>query len=363
MKLVLTVLLGFDPRLAASADTIPEQVPSPVVIVSPPGDSRILRGDYEAADEVLLVYTDSWPRAVEDVAKHVLDSGAGVGLAREVDSSRAGHARLLRRLDARGTGWVEGLGTAVDTPWVRDWGPLQSYRPSVSAPINLWLDADYNDADRVNDDDAPLLLGAHYRAPVVELPWPLDGGAVISNGEGLCALTLEYLESEGIVFDEEDLGRMLSQLGCRVTALIPTLVDEPTKHVDMIAQFVAPNRVMLAELADDLDGGDSEDALRLAAAEVGLRRAATAMGVTLDIVHVPTPASGRWDPPYSYVNGLRLSDRYLMPSYPELGSGPDLFAWDAVQTALGEVPVVPIVVSDMIDSGGAIHCAALGLFF
>src|SRR5690606_25165503 len=133
------------------------------------------------------------------------------------------------------------------------------------------------------------------------------------------------------------------------------------KHADMIAQFVAPNRLLMAEVIDELDG-DSEDALRLRAAERGILQAAAALHIKLEVIHVPTPPTRGSDNPRSYVNGLRLADRYLMPSYPQLDEHWDLGAWSAVQRALGDIPVVAVDTTMMIGSGGAIHWAALGVF-
>lgn len=359
LRLLLTTVMGasYEPGLAASADSIPEQVPRAVVIHSEAADGRTLRGDYEVPDRVLMVFTESWPRTTETLAEQVLQSGAQVSLALEVEHSAAKFMAMVRRLGRSYGDRVRVHEHSVDTPWVRDWGPLQARRGARS----LWLDSDYDDAERASDDEAPLWLADQLAVELAEFPWALDGGAFISNGEGLCVLTLEYLDVQGISWDEDDVGAMTSQLGCRATAIVPTLVGEETKHADMIAQFVASDRLIIAEPVDGLDGR-SEDALRLQAAELGIREAARAMGIELEVIHVPTPPSAMWENPRSYVNGLRLGDRYLMPSYPELEERWDLQAWSAIQDALGEIPVLAIAASEMISVGGAIHCASLGLF-
>jgi agmatine/peptidylarginine deiminase len=353
----LIALLGFDPDLATPADAIPGQVPSTWVIESEPLDARVLRGDYEAPDRVLLVFTETWAAPTRAIAEQVLESGADVTIVLEVENPRWKMDRIVRELGRRYEDRIAVFDGSVDTPWVRDWGPIQVAR----ADRPLWLDADYDDANRRQDDQAPVLLGRTFATEVVELPWPLDGGAFISNGAGLCVLTREYLDMQGIVWDERDLADLLAQIGCRATALVPTLLGEATKHADMIAQFVAPDQLLMTELIDELDGA-SEDALRLRAAERGILRAAAALEIELEVVRVPTPPARAQSNPRSYVNGLRLADRYLMPSYPELADHWDRDARAAVQRALGEVQVVPIETSTMIGSGGAIHCSALGLF-
>jgi agmatine/peptidylarginine deiminase len=332
-------------------------VPLALVVESEPIEGRMLRGDFEAPDRVLLVFTEIWADATRSIAEHALASGTSVTYVLEAENPRAKMNRVVASLARRHADQITVLDGSVDTPWVRDWGPIQVVRDGRS----LWLDAEYEDLARQQDDQTPALLGRMFEIEVVELPWPLDGGAFISNGAGLCVLTLEYLEEQGILPDADDLGRLLAQVGCRATALVPTLIGEETKHADMIAQFVAPNRLLMAELVDEIDGA-SEDALRLRAAERGILRAAATLGIKLEIIHVPTPPAKGQDNPRSYVNGLRLTDRYLMPSYPDLGGRWDLDAWSAVQRALGDIPVVPIDTSTMIGSGGAIHCSALGMF-
>lgn len=357
LRTLTTLLLGFAPELSTPADLIPGQVPEAVVMKSEPIEGRVLRGDFEAPDRVLLVFTALWANSTRAIAEQALESGAGVTLVLEAENPRAKLDRLVTSLSRRYGDRVTVLDGEVDTPWVRDWGPIQAVREGRV----LWLDAEYQDPNRKLDDRTPAVLGPMFGAEVVELPWQLDGGAFISNGAGLCVLAFEYLEEHGIVWEAEDLGRLLAQLGCRATALVPTLLGEQTKHADMIGQFVAPDRLLMAELIDGVDG-HSEDALRLRAAQRGILRAAATLGIELEIVFVPTPPARPHSNPRSYVNGLRLSDRYLMPSYPDLGGRWDREARAAVQRALGEVRVVPIDTSTMIGSGGAIHCSALGLF-
>ncbi|PRP93794.1 Agmatine deiminase [Enhygromyxa salina] len=362
LRLLLATSLGsgFEPGLAAPADSIPGQVPAPVVIHSAPVDGRVLRADFEVPRQVLLVFTQTWPRASAAIAAQVLDSGTRLALVRERDSARLALTRFVTKLERAHGQPITTHADAVDTPWVRDWGPLQLRRAGGGS---LWLDAALDDALRAHDDGAPGWLARHHAVALDALPWAVDGGAFISNGAGLCVLSLDYLDARGVTSDTEALPELLGQLGCRVTAVVPTLVAEHTKHVDMIAQFVGPDRLMVARIVDE-PGGASEDALRLEAAERGIRAAAALLdeGVTLDVVHVPTPPSEPGRNPRSYVNGLRLADRYLMPSYPELGPPWQREAQAAVQEAVGELPVVAIDASDMIGAGGAIHCATLGLW-
>lgn len=354
---LLGALLVFDPLLASAADAIPELVPPPLVVQTTPPSKRRLRGDFEVGPRLALVYTEAWPEVLVEISEHALASGAQLVFIREQQSRAGAYQRFLGTMQRRHPDRLSASLATVDTPWIRDWGPLQLEFGGRS----LWLDSDYHDDERARDDEAPLALSRDLGASLAAFDWPLDGGAVVSNGAGLCAMTLEYLEYEGLSLDEDDLGQMLARLGCRATALVPTLVREPTKHADMIMQFVSPSRVLLTEIAgDDESASSGEDAMRMDAAAQGLLRAADSLGLGLEIVRVPTPPPDA-DSVYSFVNGLRLADRYLMPSYPELGEPANLRAWTELQGAL-ELPVVVIDASELLLLGGALHCVSLSLF-
>jgi len=351
---ILAALLSFDPTLAGAGDAIPEIVPHPLVIHTIPLSDRRLRGDYEVGGRVAMVYTDGWPETLAVLAGQVVQSGAQLVVVREDDSTARAYRRFMADLERSYGARVDGLADSVDTPWIRDWGPIQVERDARP----LWLDSDYEDDERVRDDVGPQLLASTYRGTLTPLTWALDGGAMVSNGAGLCVLTLEYIEEEELELEADDIGAMLARLGCRATALVPTLIHDSTKHADMIMQFTAVDRVMIAEIVGD-DDEHGEDSVRMDAAVHGVRLAAAALDLELEVVRVPTPTSER---SHSFVNGVRLADRYLMPSYPELDETLNLAAWSAVQTAMDEVPVVPIDASELIELGGALHCMMLGLF-
>ncbi|PRQ03098.1 agmatine deiminase family protein [Enhygromyxa salina] len=341
------------------ADSIPGLVMRSVVIETERVQQRVLRGDYERPDAVVVVYVDLWPRLLNDVARHVLASDTELSVLYQLDTGRAQARAWVRGLERHtrayaSPGQIEFVEFGTDSIWVRDWGPLQL--AELADRRALWLDADYIDEDREHDDEAALELARARGAKIAPLPHEIDGGAFISNGEGLCVLTFGYIAFEG--YGEGELEDMLGQLGCSVTAIVPTMLREETKHADMIAQFVSPTRVLLAEIDPDLD---LEDSLRLDEAELGLRRAGSVLGLDLEVVRVPTPPTIK-NITRSYVNGLRLADRFLMPRYPRQPRSIEREAHAAIQGALDGVDVVLVSVAELENLGGAIHCAALGVF-
>ncbi len=103
-----------------------------------------------------------------------------------------------------------------------------------------------------------------------------------------------------------------------------------------------------------------EDARRLVVIERALRTASERAGVELSIVHVPMPI-GHGSEYFSYINGLRLRDRFVVASFPELPNAVQQRAHAALRQAMPGVELVSVPVVDMQELGGEIHCAVLGL--
>jgi len=143
-------------------------------------------------------------------------------------------------------------------------------------------------------------------------------------------------------------------LGCRVLVLVPSLDTEPTHHVDMVAQFVSPTKLLLAS-ADD-EGSDRRVLLEV---ETALREAAASLGTALEVTPVPVrySRSGMFR---SYVNGLFVPGVFLMPEYGK-GDRLDVRAREAIAAALPGVEVLPLPASRPASNGGALHCLTLGL--
>jgi len=248
---------------------------------------------------------------------------------------------------------VDVLARNLDSPWVRDYGPLQTYELD-SGP--LWLDFNYA-WDRPVDDRFPSTLSNQLHARLEHPIFELDGGAVISNGGGLCALTRTSLIDAGFTEpDSPERELFLAGLGCHATAILPVVPGEPTGHADVLAQFLAPDLVMVAWL-DPSSNAEVSQALDVAAKH--LQTAAELADYPLQIVRIPIQRSG--DIFFSYVNATRLRTRLLVPRFNELPEELEEAAYSKLATALPGVSVVPIEADVMVHLGGAVHCVTLGI--
>lgn len=318
-----------------------------------PGITRSLRGDWEPPDLVVLCFTWSWPRAMaailETIARRV-----PVVLLREEGTPRRDVTRWMSARPRSVRRRVTVLDRAVDSPWVRDYGPL-SVRDEHDR--TLWLDAAY--VERPLDDMLPGELAAHFGAIVETIPWSLDGGALASNGTGLCASTRAYFGVHRIdVETASERQLLLRTLGCRLLVLVPELEDEPTHHIDLFVQFLARDVVAVGEIDPDLL---PEDAARMDVVATALADAAARMGTPLSVVRVPLPVDVDGNV-QSHLNGLRLGDVLVMPTFGRRFAPTAKVARHRIETAVPGLRVLPIPASELMALGGAIHCVALGLW-
>lgn len=329
------------------------EAPSSEVLVAGGEPARRLLGDWETPDALVLAMTEP-----SDTHAALLFAAA-----REVETfvlaAPDDEADAVAWIaDLQGEGRVGFLEAKLDSDWVRDFGPLQV---EVDGEGLLWLDAAYY-LDRPLDDRVPVVLSDALGVPVEPFDLPVEGGAIISNGEGLCATTLESFELFGLDPTDPDgrvvLDEVLAQLGCEAWALVPALLRDPTSHVDMLAQFLAPDVVLVAEIDPALA---PDDAARLDEAARGLELAAEALGQALRVVRVPTPVDVERGLYFTYVNGTRLGSSFLVPSYEAVPGAEEDRAWAVLDRELRDVDIVPIPADEFIALNGAVHCLTLGL--
>ncbi len=329
-----------------------EGLPSPpvpaVLRVAAPG--RTLRGDWEPAHEVAVVYTRAWPQTARQLTEAIAAT-TPVLIVREDDVEPREVRQWWRTLAPGARDRVQILDVRVNSPWIRDYGPFLSRDDRGE---RVWVDAEY-DNRRTRDDSLPSTLGDRRPERVDDYPDWIEGGAFISNGEGLCLATIEYFDLRGpSLADSTGMAALQRALGCQVLALVPSLQTDPTNHADMMAQFLSPTRVLVAG-----SKRDDDDARVLRELEVTLERAAASLGKRLEFVRVPARYA-RDGSFRSYVNGLQIAGRYLMPTYGRWDEV-DRQAHAALSMGLEGIEIVPVSAALPGANGGALHCMTLGL--
>ncbi len=307
-----------------------------------------LRGDWDTPSALLVVYNSTWKRPLRRLLSIAHTDLPVYVLATPKDARSREFLRWLRGMPFAGLVSID-----LDTPWIRDYGPLEVVRARGIS----WLDLSYAPDDRPYDDAVPTLLAEVFETSNQREQFPLDGGGIISSGEGLCGITEASFRALGV--DSTDPDRVegfLETVGCRTLALLPELPSESTGHVDMVAQFLAPDKVAIAV---PTRGSSVLVRRALERARMALELAAEAHGQTLSFVELPVES--RDDRYYSYVNGLRTPSHYFVPSYSNVSRKLEREVHRRLSEALVGVTVVGVDSDEMIESGGAIHCVTLGL--
>ncbi|MEL6738929.1 MAG: agmatine deiminase family protein, partial [Pseudomonadota bacterium] len=184
-------------------------------------------------------------------------------------------------------------------------------------------------------------------------PMVLEGGAIDGDGTG-CAITTEQCllnpnRNPGMTRQlvEAELARRLGIE--RLVWLGDGLVKDHTDgHVDNLARFVAPGRLVVPEASapDDPNTTIYEDA------------AARAVTAGLDVVRIPSP--GRIEregvvEPASYVNFAITSNLVVVPTF---GSPQDEAGVAAIAALFPDRATIGLRAEAVLAGGGGFHCAS-----
>lgn len=245
--------------------------------------------------------------------------------------------------------------------WLRDTGPIFAHvrngRIALRFKTNSWGGKyDLPDDATVGDDVARLADVAVRRFDFV-----LEGGAVDHDGEGTILATQQtLLNPNRNGWTKEAAEKALAEaFGTKKVIWIDEGLknDHTDGHIDNIARFVAPGRVVCQAPA----GPDDPNAEILNAIAAALEKATDAMGRKLDVVRIPgvglyRNALGEISPA-SHMNFLIANDVVVVPIY---GSATEADALKALQAVFPTRAVVGVSSRGLLGcgeaGGGSFHC-------
>lgn len=246
-----------------------------------------------------------------------------------------------------------------DDSWTRDTGPTFVTAPGRLAGV-AWRFNGWGEQwpDHAQDALMARRVLEHLGVPRYDAPIVLEGGAIHVDGEGTCLVcapsVLDPKRNPGL--DRAAIEKVLGDhLGVAKVIWLPHgLVDDETGgHVDNVACFAAPGRV-LALVREEAGDPDQEG---LAANLAVLREAVDAKGRRLEVVPIaaprPRPRDRERRLTLSYVNLYVTNGGVVMPAFHDPA---DRAALRAVQAAFPDREVVQIEASDLVWGGGGIHC-------
>jgi agmatine deiminase len=264
--------------------------------------------------------------------------------------ARPADARAARAAVA---GSVEVLEHAIDDSWLRDSGPIfvldaAGARTGVHFRFNGWGEK-FTPHDA--DEETGGWLIEHLGDPQVRAELVLEGGSIAVDGEGTLLTTEQCLlnPNRNPGWSRESIEeRLREHLGAeRVVWLGHGLVEDRDTdgHVDLIASFCAPGRVLLQSVP--------EGNPNFARCECNRRRAEAA---GLEVVPVEQLA-------YVEVAGERVAVSYLNHYVcngaviaPVAGTDGDEPALATIGAAFPDREVVPVPGRVLAYGGGGPHC-------
>ncbi|MEO0642165.1 MAG: agmatine deiminase family protein [Pseudomonadota bacterium] len=294
-----------------------------------------------------------WPGYLEEAqaqiaafANAVADSGQAVRLLVR-DATNEKRARTLASesvaLEQRAYGDI----------WLRDTGPLvvfdEGRRAARRFGFNGWGGKYAMAGDMTIGDDLADSAGlSAERSAMI-----LEGGAVDGDGTGTAITTEQCLLNPNrnpSLSRSEIESELRRRLGfSRIVWLGGGLVNDHTDgHVDNLARFVGPSRVVVPKAAngEDPNIGIFEDA------------AARAREAGLDVVRIPSPGlvlRGGTIEPASYVNFAITTHLVVVPIF---GSKADEEGVEAIAELFPDRRVIGLRAEAVLAGGGGFHCAS-----
>ncbi len=252
----------------------------------------------------------------------------------------------------------------LDTIWLRDFAPLHAQTATGSQSLDF-----YYVGERPKDDRMPKTWAQRTGSQLIEVHWTLQGGNLISNGQHLAIATERIFVDNAITFpnplpgtDPRLEGRKIvfeafvKSCNLEQFIILEHLQSEATKHIDMFANFVGPDRMVVARVDPRLDPINAaildRNARRLQTIKVG--------GQPLQIHRVQIPARDgqSWS---AFANIIIANDLVLMPTYE---TDPPALVAAAValyQKLLPKHQIKTVDITSFKQLQGELHCLSMNL--
>lgn len=296
---------------------------------------------------------DEWPghleRAQEQIAAFanaVAESGQRVQLL-VCDEANAARARSLA------SEAVNLEPCTYGDIWLRDTGPLVVFRKGKRFAWRFAFNGWGGKYEMPGDETVGADLARRAGLAIGTSHMVLEGGAVDTDGTGVAITTEQCLlnPNRNPDMDRQAIEAELAKtLGFqRIVWLGEGLINDHTDgHVDNLARFVAPNRLVVPEATgkDDPNAVIYEDA------------AARAEHFGVEVNRIPSPGritrDGRIEPA-SYVNFAITTHLVVVPTF---GSPHDEAGVAAVADLFPDRETIGLPADAVLAGGGGFHCAS-----
>jgi agmatine deiminase len=312
---------------------LPEWAPHEAVWIGFPSDPELWLADLKVAQREVAAFAE---------AVHADGRGEKVILVAAHEDAAA----AARELAPFAQVIVEKFGDI----WLRDTGPIVlgggSDRRGACFRFNGWG----GKYELEGDQDIGERLARGAGLPFSKSDWILEGGAIDQDGTGTVITTEQCLlnpnRNPGMARGEVEK-RLKSDLGLsRVVWLGEGLLyDHTDGHVDNLARFVGPGRVVVCK-------PDQDDPNSAVYADAAKRLEAAG----IEVATIPSPGLLERDGdiiPASYMNFYIGNAAVVVPVY---GAPNDDAAVQAIQLLFPDRSVVGLRADHVLTGGGSFHC-------
>jgi agmatine deiminase len=244
--------------------------------------------------------------------------------------------------------------------WIRDYGPTFIKNPETRELA--WVKWGYNAygnkfPDLLKDNEVFFALRRYLDRRMFEPVMIMEGGAIETNGQGVILTTEQCLlnPNRNTQLNKETTEKLLKNyLGARkILWLKNGLVNDHTDgHIDELARFVGPNKIVCAyeENATDENYSILEDNYQT------LIKAKNLDNNPFEIIKLPMPHMVYDDDskaPASYTNFYIGNEVVLAATFQDEN---DAKALEILQSCFPDRKIIGIDCSDLICGGGGVHC-------
>jgi agmatine deiminase len=249
----------------------------------------------------------------------------------------------------------------LDDSWARDMGPTFLRGPAGARAAVQWRFNAWGNKYQPYTEDAQLAtrIGRAVDARIYAAPLVCEGGAIHTDGEGTLITTEQCLlnpnRNPDLTQQEIEERLALFTGARRILWLGEGFSDDETDgHVDNIACFVEPGRVLVG-MQPSKSHPDYEPAREVVRR---LKAAHDAEGRAIEVIEVEQPLVTRKDHlgrilQSSYVNFYLPNGGVVMPAFDDKN---DEKARETIASCFPGRDILQIDALDIVEGGGGIHC-------